>query len=296
MEGGDHSPNARHWLKISNCTSMRVDHCYFHHKETVGNFCIVGFKSDNNDGDGPIFEYNYFHHQDLDLRVKREDMGDAGGEAVRMGHSDMARTNFRAIFRYNYLEECNGDGEIVTNKSCNNIYFNNAFTDCNGSLTLRHGHTTAVLGNYFKNCGLRVTGAHNLIANNLSTENSREDNRRPLIIHNGKEDGDYGRVDKNHIILNTFVNGSGTADTIVLWGAGNGSKEPTNNEFRGNIIIAKSGSLFKLNNSDSSNTINDNIAWITGDATLGDLSTQMATKIDPLMTRADDGIYLLQTD
>ena len=94
---------------------MKVGQCYLHHKETIDNFCIVGFESDNKDRDGPIFEYNYFHHQDFDLHVKQEDMCDPGGEAVRMGHSDKARTYIRAIFRYNYLEECDGDGQIVTN-------------------------------------------------------------------------------------------------------------------------------------------------------------------------------------
>jgi hypothetical protein len=65
----------------------------------------------------------------------------------------------RAIFRYNYLDKCNGDGETVTNKSSGNMYFNNSWVDNNGSLVLRHGDSTVVLGNYFEKSGLRVGGA-----------------------------------------------------------------------------------------------------------------------------------------
>jgi hypothetical protein len=214
-----------------------------------------------------------------------------------MGHSEMKRKYFRTIFRYNYLEQCNGDGEIVTNKSSGNLYYNNTFTDCNGSLTLRHGDSTAVLANYFKNCGLRVLGAYNLIANNHITDNSRQGNRRPLIIHNGKDEGSYERVEHNHIILNTFANGSGRAGEIVVWGSGDGSRKPTNNEFRGNIITGENGLVFKLNNNDSSNTIKDNIIWATGDATYDDnVSTQMARRENPKLTRDGDDIYRLQSD
>ncbi len=285
----------RHWLQISNCKAMRVDHCFFHHKKSKGQFCNVKFGSDNDPGEGAIFEYNYFLHQDYNEIAGDDNIGDAGGEGIQMGDSAHASRYYRAIVRYNCFEECNGDGEIVTNKSCGNLYYNNTFTNSNGSLTLRHGHSTAVLANYFKNCGLRVCGANNLIANNHFTDNSRSGNRRPLVIHNGKEEGSYERVINNHIILNTFANGSGTANEIVVWGSGNGSREPRNNKFRGNIISGENGMLLKLNNNHPSNTITDNIGWITRNEAYGDLLTQMATRVNPLLTRDGDGIYRLQS-
>jgi poly(beta-D-mannuronate) lyase len=285
-----------HWLKISNCKAMKVDHCFFHQKPSEGQFCNVSFAEDNEPGKGPLFEYNYFQHQDYNKIVGDDKAGDAGGEGIQMGNSDHARRFYRAIVRYNCFEECNGDGEIVTNKSCGNLYYNNTFTDCNASLTLRHGHSTAVLANYFKNCGLRICGAGNLIANNHFTDNSRSGNRRPLVIHNGREEGGYERVVNNHIILNTFANGSGTANEIVVWGSGDGSGEPTDNKFRGNIITGENGMLLKLNNSHPSNIITDNIGRATGNAKEGDLSNEMATADkDPLLKRDSDGIYRLQS-
>jgi len=293
----DNDNSKRHWLRISNCEAIKVDHCHFHHKKSEGQFCNVFLPDDNEPGKGPIFEYNYFEHQDFGEHLPPgTSYGDAGGEAIQMGHSSHAGRFYRAILRYNCFEKCNGDGEIVSNKSCGNLYYNNTFTDCDGSLTLRHGHSTAVLANYFKSCGLRVCGADNLIANNHITDNSRDGNRRPLVIHNGKEEGSYERVEDNHIILNTFANGSGRANQIVIWGSGDGSKQPKNNKFRGNIITGENGMLLKLNNNDSSNKITDNIGWATDDAEDGDLSSDMATlDEDPLLTRDSDGIYRLQS-
>jgi poly(beta-D-mannuronate) lyase len=70
--------NVRHWLKISRCKTMKVDHCDFHNKETKGNFSIVGSDHDNAVEQGPLFEYNHFQHQDLDLHIDADDIGDAG--------------------------------------------------------------------------------------------------------------------------------------------------------------------------------------------------------------------------
>ena len=259
---------------------MKVDHCYFHNKETKGNFCNVAFDSDNKVEQGPLFEYNYFLHQDLGLHVPEKDYGDAGGEAVKMGDSHQCRTYFRAIFRYNYLEQCNGDGEVVTNKSSGNIYYNNSLIDNNGTLTLRHGDSTAVLGNYFEACGLRVGGADNLIANNHFTRNSNSSQaRRPLVIMNGnverpeEQGANYERVVNNDIILNTLANGTGMASTIVYWGFKDKDLKPTGNRFKGNIITGQNGRLLEFDNGAkaSGNTITDNIAFITGTATPGDL-------------------------
>jgi hypothetical protein len=300
----------RHWLKISKCKAMKVDHCFFHQKESGGQFCNVSFDPEGNDvEEGPLFEYNYFLHQNFGRHVPPEKYGDAGGEAIQMGHSKQSRIFFRAIFRFNILEQCNGNGETITNKSSGNIYINNSFVNNNGTLTLRHGDSTAVIGNCFEACGLRVGGADNLIANNHFTLNSNDSEaRRPLVIMNGdrerptEQKGFRERVVNNDIMLNTFANGIGTADQIVYWGRSSNPLKPTGNRFRGNIITAQTGVLLEFDNgaTASGNTISDNIAFVTGDAGFGDLSTRMATRIDPLLILEDgnnnDGIFRLKSD
>jgi hypothetical protein len=316
-----------HWLRINNCKRMKVDHCKFHQKSTAGHFIDVLFDDGKDIGfnDGPVIEYNHFLHQNLgdhpELWPKGKKYGDAGGEAIKVGLAGKCRTYYRVIFRYNYLEECNGDGEIISNKSCGNIYYHNTIvnkkkTDQSGSLTLRHGDSTAVLGNYFEGCGLRVFGADNLIANNHFTRNSVKDsNRWPLIINNGKwekEDGQvklggkrpkstsrHEQVVNNNIILNTFANGDGTAGIIVRWGKGDGLS-PTGNRFSGNIITSEKGTLLEFNKpkDKENNIISDNIGWTKrGQELLGGLTEKMAKLNDnpQLISDSNDGIFQPQS-
>jgi hypothetical protein len=181
-----------------------------------------------------------------------------------------------------------------------------------GTMTLRHGDSTAILGNYFEACGLRVGGRGNLIANNHFTKNStRTAQRRPLVLSTGdwEQDPDkkfnenmqgahWERVVNNNIILNTFANGDGTAGSIMLWGRDEGPLKPTGNKFKGNIITARNGRLLEFgdNVTASGNEISDNIGFITGSADYGRLTEEMAIRKDPLLTRDDnDGIFQLQS-
>ena len=149
-----------------------------------------------------------------------------------------------------------------------------------------------------KLAGLRVGGADNLIANNHFMRNSNNSSgRRPLVIMNGnverpqEQGANYECVINNDIILNTLANGTGTASCIVYWGFRDEGLKPTHNRFRGNIITGHNGRLLEFDNgaSASDNTITDNIAFITDRATHGDLETDMATRIDPLLILEEDG-------
>lgn len=327
QDEGDKEKGKRksHWLQISNCKKMKVDHCFFHEKPSEGQFCNVKYRSDNKPGEGPVFEYNHFEHQDYNKTVGDDKIPDAGGEAIQMGDSKLCRWYYRAIVRYNYFEECNGDGEMITNKSSGNLYYNNSFMKTLGTMTLRHGDSTAFLGNYFEACGLRVGGRGNLIANNHFTKNSaKKPQRRPLAISTGDweqnpekpydddmQGAHWERVVNNNIILNTFANGDGTANSIVYWGRDEGPLIPTGNRFKGNIITAKKGKLLEIaegviingeikvdgKKEEIKNDISDNIGWPTDDAKKGDLSSEMATTDkDPLLTEDRDGIHRLHSN
>ena len=68
--------------------------------------------------------------------------------------------------------EADGENEIISNKSKGNIYTNNTFRRCRGSLVLRHGSEATVDGNYFLGedvdgtGGIRITDANHNITNN----------------------------------------------------------------------------------------------------------------------------------
>jgi hypothetical protein len=81
---------------------------------------------------------------------------DNGLESIRIGDSKTSFTDAHCVIAFNRFEDCDGEIEIISNKSCHNSYLHNTFYNCDGGLTLRHGNHTLCDGNYFdggkKNC------------------------------------------------------------------------------------------------------------------------------------------------
>jgi len=70
-------------------------------------------------------------------------------ESIRIGWSEMSMSSGHTIVEFNLFENCDGDPEIVSVKSCDNIIRHNTFKGCYGTLSLRHGNRNRVEGNYF---------------------------------------------------------------------------------------------------------------------------------------------------
>ena len=281
-----------HYLRFSNAYKCRVDHCYFHDKDTDGYYIGSGYDNSVPVGDGCIIEYNRFRNHTSD--------NSDSGECIVLGASAEARLAHRITVRYNFFDNNTGDGEVCANKSCHNIFYHNSFINNDAALSLRHGDTITVVGNYFENTGLRLGGKDNIIANNCCVDNSRTNSaRKCFVLQTGTVDSPtsgtgYERVVNNTIVYNTFANGTGTASPVVGWGSyDQGSLVPTGNLFRGNIITGQNGTLFSFDggSSASGNTFSDNIAYATSNATYGDVTTGMADRINPQLTRDSDSVY-----
>ena len=63
----------------------------------------------------------------------------------------------------NLFYRCNGEVEIISSKSCGNIYRGNVFEECKGTLTLRHGNGCIVEKNIFIGNGVPETGGVRII-------------------------------------------------------------------------------------------------------------------------------------
>jgi poly(beta-D-mannuronate) lyase len=146
--------------------------------------------------------HNYFH----DFK----NAGGNGAETIRLGLSGLSMSTGDAIVEYNLFERCNGENELISNKSCGNIYRFNTFVDSPGAqLTLRHGNDCQAYGNYFRNTdGLRVFGDRHLIHSNYF-----EGNTKGIDMGNGGgevADGakltSHDRPDDCIIAFNTFIN------------------------------------------------------------------------------------------
>jgi poly(beta-D-mannuronate) lyase len=102
----------------------------------------------------------------------RPPLGQNGGETMRIGYSFQQTRSSRTLIEHNLFDRCDGELEIISSKSCDNVMRYNTFRACEGTITLRHGDRGTVDGNFFfgapsgKSGGVRVIGAGNTVVNN----------------------------------------------------------------------------------------------------------------------------------
>jgi poly(beta-D-mannuronate) lyase len=93
-----------------------------------------------------------------------------GGECVQVGQDPVLLGNQRpeTMVRKNRFIHCNGENEVISNKSSGNKYLNNYFEDNDGELVMRGGHDCIIADNTFKGGtgGIRINGTNHSIINN----------------------------------------------------------------------------------------------------------------------------------
>jgi len=92
-----------------------------------------------------------------------------GGECVQMGSNAFAfgKNKVFTVVEFNTFIKCNGEVEIVSNKSSFNTIRNNYFESCHGELVLRGGSNCRVYGNEFKGGGgIRISGEGHMVYEN----------------------------------------------------------------------------------------------------------------------------------
>lgn len=147
-----------------------ISHCSFIEKKNMGCLLVVWME----DGVVPAHTIadNYFYRP----YTHYDDKGKArnGQESIRIGTSDFSMNDASCTVRGNHFYRCNGErAEIISNKSCRNLYEGNLFEEGEGSLTLRHGNDCTVRGNYFLSGGkaevggVRIIGERHLVEKNV---------------------------------------------------------------------------------------------------------------------------------
>jgi poly(beta-D-mannuronate) lyase len=93
-----------------------------------------------------------------------------GGECVQIGQDPVLLGNQRpeTTVCKNRFIHCNGENEVISNKSSGNKYLNNYFEDNDGELVMRGGHDCVIADNTFKGGtgGIRINGTNHTIINN----------------------------------------------------------------------------------------------------------------------------------
>jgi poly(beta-D-mannuronate) lyase len=231
------------WISMYG-VSNRVDHCYFAGKKHAGTTMVVWVDGQPN--------YHQIDHNHFGPRPR---LGENGGETIRVGTSEVSMGNSRTAVEFNLFQECNGEVEIVSNKSCENVYRHNTFLNCEGAMTLRHGNRCVVEANYFignhrKNTGgVRVIGEDHRVVNNLFSELAGVDSRSALTLMNGLKDSPlhgYFQVKRAVIAFNTFTNCK--SSVLIGYVSDNpkgGDLPPLDCVFAGNLLEAEYGVFFK---------------------------------------------------
>ncbi len=222
------------WVAIYG-KNNRIDHNHFEGKGNRGVTLIVRLNSKASIENNHIIEANYFG--------PRQNLGSNGGETLRIGTSHFSMEKSKTIVQGNYFDRCDGEHEIISNKSDQNIYRNNVFYECIGTLTMRHGDETLVeqnvfLGNRKRNTGgIRVINGQQTVKNNYGYGLTGYRFRGALVVMNGVPNSPlnrYFQVEDAVIEDNVFVN----SDHIQLCAGSDAERSavPINSSFKRNTF------------------------------------------------------------
>lgn len=238
----DGSPDTR-WVSIYGHHN-RVDRCWIEGKTGAGATLVVWLAGGPNE-----------HRIDHNSFGPRPKLGKNGGETIRVGDSKTSRTVSRTVVEFNRFEQCDGEAEIISNKSCENVYRSNLFLRCSGALTLRHGDRCTVEGNVFLGRkargtgGVRIIGEDHRIFNNYFADLEGSDARAALSIMNGSLDSPpngYFPVKRAVVAFNTFVDCKQTL-VIGLSDEDAGNRVPPEGcTVANNLIVGRRGPLIDL--------------------------------------------------
>ena len=183
----------------------RLDHCSFIDKKNMGVLLAVILDDERSRENFHSIDHNYFG--------RRSPLASNGGEIIRVGVSQHCQFNSNTGIRNNFFENCDGEAEIISIKSCANEIEGNVFKECQGSVVLRHGDNNRVAGNYFLGNdkpgtgGVRVINKGQAIVNNIFYKCRGVDFRSPLVIMNGVPNSPptrYVQVTNAEIVDNSF--------------------------------------------------------------------------------------------
>ncbi|MDR0620073.1 MAG: polysaccharide lyase 6 family protein [Bacteroidales bacterium] len=218
----------------------RIDHCYFGYKTVGGVMIMDDIRDTGSQNSFNILEYNFFGPR------PKYTPGN-GAETFRPGDSERSQLSAKCILRNNVFYRCDGEIEIVSLKSCDNIVSNNVFYECAGMVVCRHGHRNTVYGNVFignnkASCGgVRVINSGHKIYNNFFQGLKGTESRSALCVMTGFDDSyplnSYYQVKDVDMSFNTFVNCTSIEiATKASYSGENAPLAPENTRFWNNLI------------------------------------------------------------
>jgi len=270
--------------EVCNSHHNRIDHNLFEGKYDSGAWIII----DGSHGTVPAISQN----DRIDHNIFRKNTPRMANEkeTVRIGVSDLCKLDAFTVVEYNLFEECDGDPEIVSVKSCKDTVRYNTFRRCAGTVCLRQGNNSVVEGNYFFGegkttvydsntigCGgVRVYGLNHKIYNNYFEGLTGYKWDAACTITNG-DVTNSSSSNSSHFIpenivfaFNTLINNK--SDIEIGFNNNNAyGLAPKNNTISNNIIINSENPIIQSYSTTSLAGVafSNNIFYPTGTSSVG---------------------------
>lgn len=266
----------------------RIDHNIFKNKSTLGNYITIDgtyneARTVNRQSQYDRIDHNYFYNNGP--RLENEN------ESIRIGNSQLSTSSGFTTVEFNLFEECDGDPEIVSVKSCDNIVRHNTFNRNYGTLTLRQGNRNRVEGNYFfgggkangtfgttpiYTGGIRAYGADHVIVNNYLEGLQGTLFDAPITLTQGDAisgiDTDFSlhfRGERITVAYNTLVNNAHGIQIGYARQNGSYNIRLEDITIANNLIVGSQNSLVRFfNDQQGEVSWSNNILYATGSAQL----------------------------
>ena len=230
----------------------RIDHCYIHDftKEDRWIQKDPGSKSE---------DYILIDHNIIKNR-KKGSKGN-GYETIQLRNEDN-KIKSKSIIYQNMFEQCDGEIELISIKSSDNIIANNTIVSSKATITLRSGFNNYVANNKFlqnntdDSGGLRITGENHTIKSNLFKDiNGGDTNNCAICVINKTSSVSYQQVKNLKVLNNIFLNN----DCDIGLGISRGKLQPTDIIFSDNIFYKTSkNNVFSSKGSECKNLVFNN--------------------------------------
>ncbi len=228
--------------------------------------------------------HNYFH----DFTSP----GGNGAETIRWGLSGLSLSTGDGLCEYNLFVRCEGENEMISNKSSGNTYRYNTVQDCvGGEMSQRHGNNNLYYGNYVRNSsGFRIYGDQNQVFSNYVEACDKGINigNGDGEVENGAALTSHDKPDGTVIVFNTIVN----CTTGYVMNGRTGGLGADSTTFANNIIQGGTTAVDIDTGSPYSNpTWSGNIIWNAG--SIGNIPSSGYSNVNPLLVADASGIFHL---
>ncbi len=270
----------------------RIDHNLFENKRQLGNCITIDGSPQPNALSSQYDRIDHNHFRNVGPRATNE------METIRVGWSAMSLSSGYTTIEYNLFEDCDGDPEIISVKSCDNTIRYNTFRRSQGTLSLRSGNRSVVEGNFFFGegkpgaGGVRLYGDDHKIINNYFEGLSGTTWDAPIALTNGDYDGGsdltkHWRINRAVVAFNTLVNNDYGVQ-IGFNNNGSYTRPPRDVTIANNVVTGSLNEMVKVFTTPVNLTWSGNIMYPVPPAVLGVSVSQGEIRVaDPLLVRTD---------